>query len=126
MDDHAKLFYEEIRQRTSDVETIAKNTGFSTDEVATVKNHIFLNTYSLGYDEPTRFDPDYDMAVSWQRLITGTDIQEMDLVMLRHELMEHGLMTSGGLSYRDAHARAEQLYNYSAYITALNRKEGLV
>jgi hypothetical protein len=29
MDQHAELYYEEIRKRVGDVESIAKNTGFS-------------------------------------------------------------------------------------------------
>ena len=45
-----------------------------------IKRHIFVNEYDLGEDGRRRFDPDYDMAVSWQRLIEGKDIQEMDTV----------------------------------------------
>jgi hypothetical protein len=124
--EHAKLFYEEVRKRTGDIEKIAKNTGFSTDDIKKVKEHIFINEYDLGWKNPSRFDPDYDMTVSWQRLTDGKNIQEMDLVMLKHELMEYELMLEKRLSYREAHEITELKYDYSKYIKELNLKEGLL
>ena len=97
LENHARLFYEEARNRMGDIEKIAQNTGFSSDEARRIKEHVFLNEYDLGRKKPSRFDPDYDMAVSWQRLTEGKNIQEMDLVMLNHELMEHDLMINEGL-----------------------------
>jgi hypothetical protein len=117
---HAERYYAEIRKRSSDVSSIAKNTGFSIEEIQAVKNHVFYNYYDLGDDDPERFDPDYDMSVSWQRLIEGSNIQEMDLVLLRHELMEYRLMSGQGLSYREAHDITEITYNYKKYILALD------
>ncbi|MDR1805812.1 MAG: hypothetical protein LBQ80_03460 [Clostridium sp.] len=126
MHEHAERFYEEIRKRTSDIAAIAQNTGISESEVARIKKHIFFNEYELGGEEVSRFDPDYDMAVSWQRLISGKDIQEMDIVMLRHELMEFELMQTHGLNYTEAHAITEKTYSYSQYVRELDRKEGLL
>ena len=125
MDQHAELYYEEIRKRTSDVSAIVKNTKFSEEDIVKIKNHIFFNEYDFGEDVPTKFDPSYDMAVSWQRLIEGTNIQEMDLIMLRHELMEHQLMNDQGLAYHEAHEKTNMLYNYEKYTVELDRKEGL-
>jgi len=124
MDDHAKLYYDEIRNRIGDVEIIAKNTGFSIEDIQIIKNHIFVNKYDLGDETPERFTPDYDMAVSWQRLTEGKNIHEMDIVLLNHELMEYRLMVQGR-SYREAHVIAENSYNYSKYIIELNRKAGI-
>lgn len=124
MDDHATQYYEQIRQRTTDVDAIAKNTGLSIEDVQSVKNHVFIERHDLGRKNPTRFDPSYDMAVSWQRLIDGRDIQEMDMVLLKHELHELRLMAQGA-GYRDAHIQAELLYNYSQFVQALNLKEGV-
>ncbi|MDR0530855.1 MAG: hypothetical protein LBG83_02160 [Oscillospiraceae bacterium] len=124
MDDHAKRYYEEIRKRDSDIAAIAKNTGFSPEEITDIKNHIFQNAYDLGEAEPQRFDPDYDMAVSWQRLVEGKNIQEMDLVLLRHEKLEQDLMAQG-LPYYEAHKQAEALHNYTHYVEQLNQREGL-
>jgi len=126
MDEHAERYYEEIRNRMSDVETIARNTGFSDDAIKEVKNHVFVNKYDLGFKEPRRFSPDYDIAVSWQRLIDGKRIQEMDIVLLNHEFMESRLMNEQGMSYQAAHDVTEKIYNYTYYIKELNRKAGLL
>ena len=121
---HAKLFYEEVRHKTSDVASISENTNFSIDDIQKVKEHIFFNEYLLGSDVPERFDPDYDMAVSWQRLTEGKAIQEMDLVLLDHELMEYKLMKEKGLSYSKAHAAAHEVYNYKKFVDELDRRAG--
>ena len=125
MEKHAALYYEEIRNRTSDIESISKNTGFSVEDICKVKEHVFLNLYDLGGTEPERFEADYDMAVSWQRLIEGKNILEMDLVLLNHELIESTFMNENGLSYNEAHRRAEKLHNYTQHIKALDMKEGI-
>ena len=124
MDEHAERYYSEIRRRKSDVSAIAENTGLSVENIKNIKEHIFLNEYALGDDKLERFSPDYDMAVSWQRLIDGKDIQEMDIVLLNHELMEYELMKQG-LLYKEAHEIAEKSYNYTKYVIELNRKAGI-
>ena len=125
MDAHAKMFYEQVRKRKTDIESIAKNTGFTIDDVRKIKEHIFFNEYDLGDEAPSRFDPIYDIAVSWQRLIGGDDIKEMDIVLLHHELMEYELMNQKGMEYKAAHRIAERAYNYSKYVRELDAKEGL-
>ena len=125
MDAHAKLFYDEIRTRIGDVEAIAQNTGFPVADVQKAKEHVFINRYMLEDLEPERFAPDYDMAVSWQRLIEGKNIQEMDIVMLKHEIMEYSLMNDQDVPYSDAHKIATEQYNYIKYIIDLDRKEGV-
>ena len=124
MDNHAKIYYKEIRKRTSDIEAISRNTEFSVDDIEIVKNHIFYNEYDLGDETPERFAPDYDMAVSWQRLIEGENIQEMDIVLLNHEPMEYRLMQQG-LPYREARTITETSYDYMKYVIELNRKAGI-
>jgi len=121
---HAECYYEEIRRRSSDVKAIAKNTGFKVRDVKKIKRHIFLNYHELGAEEPLRFDPSYDMALSWQRLIDGKDIHEMDIVLLHHELYELELMAQG-TDFDKAHELAETAYNYAKYINELDAKEGL-
>jgi len=125
MDTHARMFYEQIRKRKSDIETIAKNTSFTVEDIQIVKNHLFFNKYDLGEEVTTRFDPLYDIAVSWQRLIDGSNIQEMDIVLLHHELMEYKLMVQCGMDYKSAHDIAEKTYNYSKFIKELDEAEGL-
>lgn len=123
---HAKLFYEEVRMRKGDISAVAKNSGFSIDDVEKIKNHMFFNKYDLGDEQPSCFDPDYDMAVSWQRLTEGKAIQEMDIVLLNHELMEYGLMSEKGLNYHEAHKITEKIYDYAKYVRELNEKEGVL
>jgi len=125
MDAHARMFYEQIRKRKTDIASIAKNTGFDVDDIQKIKEHIFFNEYDLGDESPSRFDPIYDIAVSWQRLIGGGDIKEMDIILLHHELMEYRLMNQQGMMYKAAHQIAEQMYNYSKYVKELDEKEGL-
>jgi hypothetical protein len=124
MEQHAAQYYEAVRKMVGDVENIAVNTGFSIDSIKIVKQHIFFNAYDLGENEIRRFDPNYDMAVSWQRLIEGGNIREMDIVLLKHELMEYELMQKG-MSYVEAHTITVQKYNYQQYVNELNRRGGL-
>jgi hypothetical protein len=49
---HARLFYEEVRKRTTDIEAIARNTGWETAKIEQIKHHIFFAEHDLGYDEP--------------------------------------------------------------------------
>ena len=111
-EEHANKYYNEIRKRTSDIAAIAKNTGYSEQEIEVIKNHIFVNKYDLGEEEPTTFYPNYDIAVSWQNLIDGKNIEEKDLILLKHEYHEHSLMINDGLSYIEAHEKTQKLYNY--------------
>jgi hypothetical protein len=124
MDEHAALYYDEIRRRAGDVIVIAENTGFSVNEVEAVKQHIFFNKYPLGEDELRRFDPSYDISVSWQRLIDGKNIHEMDIVLLRHELLEHEHMLRG-MPYVQAHMLANNQHNFEKYIIELDKEAGI-
>ena len=124
MDAHAERFYEEIRKRTSDVAAIARNTGIPAGDVARVKQHIFVDTHDLGDEAPERFTPDYDMAISWQRLIEGANIQEMDIVLLRHEMLEQEFMARGE-PYFEAHKKAEAVHNYTQHIKRLDKEAGI-
>lgn len=109
---HAIKYYDEIRKRTSDIDAIAKNTGYQAEKIKKIKNHIFINKYDLGEDEPTTFYPNYDIAVSWQNLILGKDIQDKDYILLDHEYYEYVLMHEKGLKYVEAHSMAQEIYNY--------------
>ena len=110
--DHAFKYYDEIRHRKSDVSTIAKNIGWKESAISKVKNHLFINKYDLGGDELERFYPSYDIAVSWQNLIDGKDIQDKDIILLKHEYLELTIMDVKGLNYKEAHKIAENKHNY--------------
>jgi hypothetical protein len=117
---HARRYYEEVRKRTTDIQAIAKNTGWEDRIIEKIKSHVFFAEHDLGYDVPVRFDPDYNMAVSWQRLTDGADIREEDLVLLHHEYLELTLMERDGLNYDEAHMKASEKYDYA---TIIKRRE---
>lgn len=108
---HAEMYYEEIRHLSTDVERIAQNTGMSVDQIALVKNYLFMSKHSLetGFE---RFDPCFEIAQSWQRLaFDAKNIQPHDITLLKHELKEMSLV-SQGVPQSEAHRIASQDYNY--------------
>lgn len=109
---HAEQYYRSVRNRDTDneISRIAKNTGFSTQDIEKVYYHVFENKYELEGGLKT-FDPDYDMAQSWERLFAGTQIQKHDITLLHHELMESKLMAKG-MTYDAAHKETQKKYNY--------------
>lgn len=110
---HAQSYYQAVRNSKKSViiKTISNNTGMSEKYISKVYDHVFMNEYDL-YGGSKRFDPDYDMAESFRRLREGRDIQDHDVVLLRHEHLEYGLMNKLGMPYDEAHRLAESKYNY--------------
>ena len=123
---HAKSYYDSIRnsKKNDIINTIAGNTGIAKSDISKIYDHVFINEYEL-YGGKRRFDPDYDMAESFRRLREGKEIQEHDLIMLRHEQLEYELMNKKGLSYQEAHNIAESKYNYRRALDEFNQKNGL-
>lgn len=109
---HAELYYESVRNRSTvhEVARIAKHTGFAERDVQAIYDHVFENYYELEGGSK-RFDPDYDMAQSWDRLFSGKDIQKHDITLLHHELMESKLMAEG-MNYDTAHKITQKKYDY--------------
>ena len=127
-DRHAQRYYESIRNRNKqhEIVKVANNSGLSRSDIEKIYNHIFINEYDLE-DGRKRFDPSYDMTESWRRLSesSGKNIQPHDLVMLRHELMEHSYMAKG-MKYDEAHELTNQTYNYrKAWIAWMKEKGDL-
>ena len=110
--EHAERYYESVRHMNTDVKRIAENTGYSEEDIASIKDFVFVQKHDLGNGEPEYFYPDYAMAQSWQRLIEGKNIQPHDITLLNHEKMEQKLMKQG-LSQEEAHALTEKKYNYA-------------
>lgn len=116
---HAEVYYEEIRHMKTDVQKIAKNTGFSEQDINRVKNYLFMESHQLaeGYK---RFDSNFDIASSWQRLMQNK-IEPHDLTLLRHELMEMELINNG-LDQETAHNYAQNQYYYAKEANEYNDK----
>ena len=125
-DAHAERYYAALRnsKKSSVVEAIANNTGVDKMIISRVYDHLLVNEYELD-GRIKRFDSSYDIAQSLQRLRSGRDIQEHDLILLQHEAMEYDLMHNEGMKYDEAHAKTNETYDYaSALKKFLLRKEG--
>lgn len=112
----ANRLYEEIRNRNREYEiaAVAKNSGFSREDVDTIFAHIFEKEHLFADGSVHQFDSSYYMAQSWIRIREGTNIQEHDLIMLHHELEEAKIMnTNLEIPYEEAHNKAEEKWNYN-------------
>ena len=97
---YAPQSYQKIRE-TDDLEKIAKNTGFSQNKIAKIKEHIFFKEHQL--DDGIRlFDPDPDIADAWFRLQEG-DYNNQDIRLLEHEYFEARFEGIFKTDYRTAH-----------------------
>ena len=125
-DEHAKRYYSSMKNSKKDniVKTISENTGLSERAVSKVYDHVLINEYDL-YSGRKNFDPDYDMSESFRRLREGKNIQEHDLIMLKHERLEYGLMNKLGLSYEEAHELTQKKYDYQKALNEFKKKNGL-
>ena len=92
---HAEVAYGSIRKSHTDIERIANNTEYTKEQITLIKNYLFYDEHDLD-GEYRRFDPDFCIAQSWHRLAFEPDnIQEHDLILLKHELHEMQLMLQG-------------------------------
>lgn len=129
---HAYLTYDKIKNSNQELEKrkIYSNIGkfkemkdFTKEDVDIAFNHVFNDIHILK-DGESLFHPEINMAESWERLITGKDIQSHDLILLKHERLEHDYMyVRGNMDYDTAHAKTDETYNYGKALTRyLERK----
>ena len=109
---HAENYYQEIanRNRESTISKIAQASSMSKQDARTAFNHLFINEHDLENGHK-KFDPDYYMAQSIQRLIDTRNPEEHDLILFKHEALEAKYMNQG-MSQREAHLKANEQYNY--------------
>lgn len=105
---------EEYRRisRVNDTEIIARNSGLSVKDIVTIKRHIFFEKHKT-YDGYELLQPDYDIAVAWNRLREGHP-EARDILLLRHELLESQIEKECNCTLAEAHAEAQSVYNWSA------------
>ena len=118
---HAVLFYEMVRKRNSDVAAIARNTGWTIESIARIREHVFVKEHLLA-NGLCRFDPSYEISVAWQHLVEGQRIQASDLVFLKHEYLESILMEKRKLNYSEAHERSNSLHDWWRLIGESNER----
>lgn len=132
---HAYLTYDKIKNSNQELEKrkIYSNIGkfkemkdFTKEDVDIAFNHVFNDIHILK-DGESLFHPEVNMAESWERLITGKDIQSHDLILLKHERLEHDYMyVRGNMDYDTAHAKTDETYNYGNALTRyLERKNNV-
>jgi hypothetical protein len=125
---YANTYYESIRNRQNptDVGMIANNTGFSTDEVLSIRRHVFTDEHDLGDGEYGRFASNWRMAQAWQRMEQGWKgpgmdrYRDYDLLLLKHELEELTQMARYGYNSIEAHDKAEAKYPWDVKIKELD------
>ena len=110
-EEHAKLYYEEIRKRKSDAFKIAKNTKMSVEKIQAIKQHLFFTEHEID-GEKVRFLESYKIAEAWRRLQTSKFLPE-DLLLLKHEYLELTLMKELGYTYQQAHEEANKKFNWA-------------
>ena len=120
---HADLYYETRRHSKKEpwVKRVAVNSGMSEKIVGKIFDHVFIEQHDI-YGELKRFDSSYDMAESFRRLHEGKNIQPHDVILLRHECLEAGLMNRCGCTQSYAHILASRKYNYFEALTAWHKE----
>ncbi len=115
----AAKYYDSISNgdRKRIINDVANNSGFRRKDIRNVYNHIFIKPHWISrLDgkglEFRRYHPDIDMAESWERLRTGINIQEHDIILIEHELQEIKYIKLG-YSSNEAHALADKKFNYT-------------
>lgn len=109
---HAKRYYEELvnRDRASTIAKIAAASGMDAADAERAFMHLFVDEHDLA-DGHRKFDPDYYIAQSIQRLIdTGRPLPH-DLILFKHEALEAQCMAEG-MTQGQAHDKANEQYNY--------------
>ena len=92
-------------------EQIVKFLEIAKSDIQSIKDFIFCEEHELDGGVIQRFDPSYEMAESWQRLVDGKEIMTHDITLLRHERMERSLMLQG-VPQDEAHMIATKKYDY--------------
>lgn len=110
-----RMYHEFIERKEAPQATVvADHTGFSKRSVEQVYEHMFTSKHKFEEGPIRQFDPSYDMAQSWQRLISkdNKSIRKSDILMLEHEMFESILMKDG-LTYEKAHLETSKIYDYA-------------
>lgn len=112
---HAEKDYASFRSMTTDCIFVSQNTGYTLEQVSLVKSYLFSSQHYLSScDKFKRFDPSYEIAQSWRRLMNkkGKGIQRHDMLLVPHELLEISYIVNKNLSQQEAHELASKAFSY--------------
>lgn len=107
----AERFYSDMRLNNKDVKLISKNTGWSEQSIARIKNYIFYDKHQLE-NSFGRFDASYDMAIAWKRMQEGK-YENRDILLLKHEYLESIVEKKYSITYREAHEIASKKHDWN-------------
>ena len=57
-----------------------------------IYNHVFVDSHKFADGSTHLFDPDYDMAEPFRRILEGKDVKPHDIILLKHENLELNLI----------------------------------
>lgn len=123
---HAKVYYEEIRNRDelSEARRVASGAGVSEQEALTALRHLFKEKHELSNGQFSYFHEDFEIAQSWERLGNNREKLQHDMLLIPHEVEEARLM-SQGISQEEAHDIASLKYNYAKAVKDYLKKRGV-
>lgn len=119
--------YSQTRNRNPEyeVKAVAQNSGMSEVDVKKIYNHIYVNKHLFQDGTIHLFEPDYEMAQSWQRLRNNSQIQPHDITLLKHELAEYNVMgESLDIAYEPVHNEVVKTYNYQKELIQYLKERG--
>lgn len=113
---YANKYYDFIRECSTDILQISRNTNWSVEIISAIKSYIFFSKHNLIMDFRP-FYPSYAIAESWSRL-SGEDadsIQPHDIILLQHSYSELlYLMGHPGSFWKEAHDYVTDRYDYQS------------
>ncbi len=109
--------YDDIMDKTDDISIIAQKYQLNPDEVKRAKNYAFGSGVSQ-----YKFTPDIDMAQAWQRIALGEG-NDIDEVLLKHEVYESALVINQGMNQIDAHNLTQEIYPWSVLLKKRNQQQ---
>ena len=101
--------YDKIRRSTTDTSDIAKNLKIEEFRVKNVKDHLFVREHKMRDGNIRRFDPDPDIAETWNRL-RSNQYTEKDLQLFKHEAFESRFESIHKTDYGTAHDKTQMRY----------------
>jgi len=111
-EDLAFDMYGAFKKLKNDTSDIARNTGWKESDIQQIKDHLLFEKHKFDSGEIKSFDPNYQQALAWERLMKG-NYNKNDILLLNHELFESNYMKKYGATYEKAHAEAQKQYNWS-------------
>lgn len=123
----AEDLYTQTRNRNPEyeVKAVAQNSGMDEVDVKKIYDHIYINQHLFQDGTIHLFDPDYEMAQSWQRLRNNNHIQPHDITLLKHELAEYNVMGENlDIAYEPVHNEVVKTYNYQKELIQYLKERG--